>query len=240
MPTVDHVRRRAEPGAPDCGRRRATIAAGRAARAASTAAMAKAGRNDRVTASVTVSIRSSRARAIALSPSAPRLSNSAARSGTWPRGASSMAVRSAHVTGILSDSGSSVTSSVWVAPSVARSIPATRLVDNTGAISASPSTRPAWRAPTVTAPARTGGASDGTADASSTSWTRSNPTPQIANDTAAKSGAAPGTTARPAKPNPSRSAPPIAATGAGACRTSRPRIIPSGSALTSNADCAGL
>ena len=50
---------------------------------------------------------------------------------------------------------------------------------------------------------RTGGASGGTADASSTSCTRSNPTPQIANDTAAMTGAAPGTTARPANPSAS-------------------------------------
>ena len=60
----------------------ATGNAGIAASAASAAAIGERGAEHRVTASVTVSIRASRARAIALSPSAPRSSNSAARSGT--------------------------------------------------------------------------------------------------------------------------------------------------------------
>ena len=117
---------------PRCGAT-ATITAGMAARAANPAAIANAGGTKRVTASVTCpSARHLPSHCVVAS--APRSSNSPARSGTWPRGASSIAVRSAQVTGILSASGSSVSSIVWVAPSVARSIPASRLDDSTGAI----------------------------------------------------------------------------------------------------------
>ena len=150
-PTADHVRRVAPA-------RRRSPAGTRRPRRARRWRRARPGRRRSRTpagtigspASVTVSISSSRARAIALSPSAPRSSNSAARSGTWPRGASSIALRSAQVTGSLSRSSRSVDSIVCVAPSVARSMPASRLEDSTGAIRARPSTSPAWRAPTDT------------------------------------------------------------------------------------------
>ena len=128
---------------------------------------------------------------------------------------------------------------VCVAPSVARSMPEVRLDDSTGAISARPSTRPACRAPIVTAPARTGGSPAGTAAPSSTSCTRSNPTPQIANAKAAATGAAPGTKASTTSPAASSKAPPMASAAPGAGCTTRPRSMPSGKALTSKADCSG-
>ena len=55
-----------------------------------------------------------------------------ARSGTWPRGASSIAVRRSHVTGSFSRSVELGVSIARVAPSVARSMPASRLDDSTG------------------------------------------------------------------------------------------------------------
>ena len=113
-PTAESSRRRdgRARARPSRGRRTGPAAPASAARAA---AIPNAGRNERVTASVTLSISSSRARAMALSPSAPRSSNSAARSGTCPRGASSIAVRNAQVTGSLSPSDSSVSIIVRVA-----------------------------------------------------------------------------------------------------------------------------
>ena len=81
-PTVIVAALRRPGDASACGAEVATSSAGMAASAASAAATPKAGRNERVTASVTVSINPSLARPRALSGSAPRSSNTAPRSGT--------------------------------------------------------------------------------------------------------------------------------------------------------------
>ena len=191
-----------------------------------------AGRNERVTASVTVSISCRGPGPCALSPSAPRSSNTRGQVGhlaAWrlldggaQRPTSPAACR---------DRSRSVVSIVRVAPSVARSMPASRLDDSTGAIRASPSTSPAWRAPIDTALAWIAGPSAGTAAPSRTSWRRSNPAPHAANATAAMQRLRrPGSIASPTSPRASSSGRRRAATSTGgAAWKRRPTSIPSGS-----------
>jgi len=91
------------------------------------------------------------------------LSNGTVGSGTAPRGAFATRSRRSSASDTLVRSETDESSTSAVVARVAVRAPAVRLVDSTGAITASASTNPACRAATLTVAARWPGWSSGTA-----------------------------------------------------------------------------